>query len=121
MFTVGGWGSFFRCKGGGKRRRNRGGSVAWCYINFHRWNHQRKYSVGERVMSLYGDPGLNPSVILSVKSPVKTSTSSTCFFFSLKILNSPLVIMSVYTDKITKRFTFFSKYHHKLPTEKLCR
>jgi hypothetical protein len=31
--------------------------------------------------SLYGDPGLNPSIIMSVKSPTKTSMSSHCFVF----------------------------------------
>jgi hypothetical protein len=42
------------------------------------------------------------------------------FFFS-KILNSPSVILSVYTDIITKGFAFVGKYHRKLPTKKFCR
>ena len=35
---------------------------------------------GELVTSLHGDPGLNPLVILSVKSLVKSSTSANCLF-----------------------------------------
>ena len=37
---------------------------------------------GELVTSLYGDSSLNPSVILSVKSPPKAATSSNCVFFN---------------------------------------
>jgi hypothetical protein len=77
------------------------GSVEWWYINFYRWNHQRTPSIGdfighsdgELVTSLYGDPGLNSSVISYVKSPAKTSTSLNCFFF---FLNSS--IYSVYNS-----------------------
>jgi hypothetical protein len=51
-------------------------SAEWVYNGFDRWNHRRTHSVGipvsdstsESVTSLYGYPGLNPSVILSVKS-----------------------------------------------------
>ena len=54
-------------------------STEWVYIDFYRWNHRRKVSVGipvgdftgECAMSLYGDPGLNPSIIPSVKSSEK--------------------------------------------------
>jgi hypothetical protein len=63
-----------------------GGPAAWWYIHFYRGNYQQKYFVddsdGEGVTSLYGDPGLNPSIIPLVKAPAKTSKSSTCFFFS---------------------------------------
>jgi hypothetical protein len=73
-----------------KEKEGRGWSAEWWYINFCRWNHQRTPCVGdsvhnsdsELVTSLYGDPGLNPSVILSVKSPTKTFTSSNCFFLN---------------------------------------
>ena len=109
----------------------RGGNV-W-FINFYWWNHRQKYSIGdsignsngEWVMSLYEDLGLNHSVILWVKSPVKTSRSLNCFFFSFKILYIPSVIQSVYTDniipsvysdRITDGFTSVGKYHRKLPT-----
>jgi hypothetical protein len=57
--------------------------ATWWYIKVYRWNHQWKYSVGDCIdnsagegdTSLYEDPGLNPSAISSVKSPIKTSTS----------------------------------------------
>ena len=69
---------------------------------------------------------LNPSVIPLVKSPAKTSTSLTCFFF-FKILYILFVILSVYTDRIipsvytdriTEGFTSVGNYHHKLRIEK---
>jgi hypothetical protein len=50
-----------------------------CIYGFYRWNHQRLRPVGiligncdgEWATSLYGDPGLNPLVISSVKSSKK--------------------------------------------------
>ena len=47
------------------------------YIGFYRWNHRRTVFIGqivgdfagERATSLYGDPGLNPSVKSSEKKP----------------------------------------------------
>jgi hypothetical protein len=49
------------------------------------WTHSVRDSIGksdsELVTSLYGDPGLNPSVSPSVKSLAKTSMSSNRFFF----------------------------------------
>ena len=115
-----------------KEKQGRRGSAKWSYINFCRWNHRRTTSVGdsvghsdgESVTSLYGDPGLNPSVILLVKSPAKTSTSAHRPFF--KILNIPSVIplvytdqisSPVYTDEITDGKYSVGKYDRKLPTE----
>jgi len=45
-------------------------SAEWVYNGFYRWNHRQTFSIdilvgdsaGESVTSLYGDPGLNPSV-----------------------------------------------------------
>jgi hypothetical protein len=80
--------------GMGKKNEKQGrrGSAQWWYIHFCRWNHRRTTSIrdfignfdGELVTSLYGDPGLNPSVIPSVKSPAKTSMSTNCLFFYSK-------------------------------------
>jgi hypothetical protein len=104
-----------------KEKLGRRGSVEWWYINFCWWNHRRTHSFddfvgnsdGESVMSLYGDPGLNPSVIPSVKLLAETSTSTNRFFL---ILNIPSVIPSVYTDWITDGKDFVGNYDRKLPT-----
>ena len=56
-------------------------SAEWVYTSFYRWNHRRTHSIsipvgdsaGESVTSLYNYPGLNPSVIPSVKSSEKNS------------------------------------------------
>jgi len=61
----------------------------WVYIGFYRWNHRQKYSVdipvsksvGDCVTSLYGDPGLNPSVFLSIKSSEKNQCHHTVATF----------------------------------------
>jgi hypothetical protein len=55
---------------------------------------------------------LNLSVISSVKSPVKTSTSANQLFFL--ILNIPSVISSIYTDR-----SILSVYPTELYTEKI--
>ena len=121
---LGGWSSFFRCRGGGRRRRNRGeeGRQHGDILTF------TDGITDENIPSVilpvkgsrhYMNLGLNPSIISSVKSLAKTSTSSTYFFF--KILNILSVILSVYTDRITEGFTFVGNYHRKLPTEKFCR
>ena len=70
----------------GKRKRV---SAEWVYIGFYRWNHLRNVSVGIPVgesagdcaTSLYGDPGLNPSVIPSVKSSEKNPRHHTVATF----------------------------------------
>jgi hypothetical protein len=77
--------------GMGKKKEKKGTreSVKWWYIHFYRWNHQWTPSIGdsignsdgELVTSLYEDSGLNPSVILSVKSLVKNSTLANRLFF----------------------------------------
>jgi hypothetical protein len=72
---MGGWLQLGRGEvGWGRRRRNRV-SAEWVYIDYYRWNHRWTRSVGEstgdRATSLYGDPGLNPLVIPSVKSSEK--------------------------------------------------
>jgi len=61
----------------------------WVYIGFYRWNHRRNVSVGIPVgesigdcaTSLYGDPGLNPSVIPLVKSSEKNPRHHTLATF----------------------------------------
>ena len=77
---MGGWLQFGRGEVGwgrrrGRKRRNRGRECRQrVYIDFYRWNHRGTPSVGipvgdstgECVTSLYGDPGLNASVIPSV-------------------------------------------------------
>jgi hypothetical protein len=60
-----------------EKQRKRVSADTWAYNGFFRWNHRRKYSVGDSVgdsaTSLYGYLGLNPSVIPSVKSPDVTT------------------------------------------------
>ena len=88
----------------GRRRRNKV-SAEWVYIDCYRWNHQRTRSIGipvgefagDCVTSLYGDPGLNSSVIPSVKSSVKNPRHHTIATFQKKLYN-PSVIRSIYTD-----------------------
>jgi hypothetical protein len=90
----------------GRRRRNKV-SAEWVYIDCYRWNHQRTRSIGipvgefagDCVTSLYGDPGLNSSVIPSVKSSVKNPRHHTIATFQKKLYN-PSVIRSIYTDRI---------------------
>jgi hypothetical protein len=63
-------------KGKKKEKQRKRVSAEWVYNGFDRWNHRRTHSVGipvsdsasESATSLYGYPGLNPSVILSIKS-----------------------------------------------------
>ena len=78
---MGGWLQFERGRWDGEEEGEQRKRVPaeWVYIDFYRWNHRRKVSVGipigdstgECAMSLYGDPGLNPSIIPSVKSSEK--------------------------------------------------
>jgi hypothetical protein len=69
---------------------------------------------GESDTSPYGAVVLNPSVIPSVKSPAKTSTSMNNLFFILNILS---VILSVNTGGMTDVKKSVSKCDLKLPTE----
>jgi hypothetical protein len=69
---------------------------------------------GESDTSPYGAVVLNPSVIPSVKSPAKTSTSMNNLFFIPNILS---VILSVNTGGMTDVKKFISKCDLKLPTE----
>jgi hypothetical protein len=77
----------------------------WVYIGDYQWNHRRKFffgipigeSAGDCATSLYGDPSLNPSVIMSVKSSKKTTSSHHCNL--KKKQYNPLAIRSVYTDR----------------------
>ena len=59
-------------------------SIEWVYIGFYQWNHRLTRSVGdsadECVVSLYGDSGLNPSVISSVKSSKQSMSLYYCNF-----------------------------------------
>jgi len=67
-----------------RRRRNRGRECRqmWAYNGFFRWNHRRITSVGDSISDSFGDSAtslydylsLNPSVILSVKSPDVTTS-----------------------------------------------
>jgi hypothetical protein len=76
------------------------------YISFYRWTPRRPHSVGitvsnsdgEWVMSLYGDLGLNPSVIPSLKSSKKIHVIKLLFFFKNLYISSE--IRSVTTDGI---------------------
>jgi hypothetical protein len=51
----------------------------WVYIGDYQWNHRRKFffgipigeSTSDCATSLYGDPSLNLSIIMSVKSSEK--------------------------------------------------
>jgi len=62
-----------------KEKQRKRVSAEWVYTGFYRWNHRRTRSVGILVgdvaggsaTSLYGYLGLNPLVILSVKSSEK--------------------------------------------------
>jgi hypothetical protein len=76
----------------GRRMRNRGRErrqSGYIYIGNYWWNHRRKFSVGIPVdefagdcaTSLYGDPGLNPSIIPSVKSSEKNTRHHTVATF----------------------------------------
>jgi hypothetical protein len=61
----------------------------WVYIGFYRCNHRQKHfvdipvskSVGDCVTLLYGDPSLNPSVFLSIKSSKKNQRHHTIATF----------------------------------------
>jgi hypothetical protein len=53
-------------------------------------------STGEEDTSLYGDLGLNPFVIQSVKLPAKSSTSSHCFFFLQNSIYSVWNFVGIY-------------------------
>jgi len=63
--------------------------VEWVYNSFYRWNHRRNVFIGipvgnstdESATSLYRYPGLNPSVILSVKSSEKNPCHHTVATF----------------------------------------
>ena len=65
-------------------------SAEWVYIDFYRWNHRRTRSVsdsaGKSATSLHGYPGLNPSVILSVKSSEKNPRHHTVATFQKKCI-----------------------------------
>jgi len=69
-------------------------SAEWVYIGFYQWNHQRKLSIcipvgdsaSDCATSLYGDPGLNPSVIPLVKSPEKNTRHHTVATFQKNYL-----------------------------------
>jgi hypothetical protein len=69
-------------QGWGRRRRNRGGEGRQRGDILIFTDKIIDNSTGEEDTSLYGDLGLNPFVIQSVKLPAKSSTSSHCFFFS---------------------------------------
>jgi len=101
-----------------KEKKGRRRSVEWWYINCYRWTPSVGdfvgHSNGELVTSLYGDPGLNPSVISSIKSSAKTFTSSNCFFL---ILYNPSVIQSVYTDWIENGIVFVGNDYCNLLTK----
>jgi hypothetical protein len=134
VFAVGGWGSLFRCRCGGRRRRNREGEgrggegrQRGDILTFTDRITDIIFSsvIPLAILPVKGSL-LNPSVIPLVKSPAKTSTSLTCFFF-FKILYILFVILSVYTDRIipsvytdriTEGFTSVGNYHHKLRIEK---
>ena len=111
---MGGWLQFGRGEVGwgrrrGRRRRNRV-LAERVYIDFYRWNHRRTRSVGipvgestgDRATSLYGDPGLNPSVIPSVKSSEKNPRHHTVAAFQKNYIIRRWygIIPSVYTDRI---------------------
>jgi len=84
-----GAGCWFRFKG--RRRRNKGGGEGWWsgHINYYQWNYERNYficrpisnSIGVVHTSLYRQPGLSPTIILSVNSSTKTYMSSHNLFF----------------------------------------
>ena len=107
MFAVGGWGSLFRCRCGGRRRRNREGEgrggegrQRGDILTFTDRITDIIFSsvIPSAILPVKGSL-LNPSVISLVKSPAKTSTSLTCFFF-FKILYILSVILSVYTTEL---------------------
>ena len=93
----GGWLFAFwevRVRMGKKKEKQRRRESAECgYIDFYWWNQRWTRHVGipvdnsdgEQAMSLYGDPSLNPSVILSVKSSEKISCHQTVSFFQNSI------------------------------------
>ena len=74
-----GRGEMGKKKGKKKEKQRKRVSAEWVYNAFYRWNHWRNVSVGipvddsacESATSLYDYPGLNPSVIPSVKSSEK--------------------------------------------------
>jgi len=76
-----------------KEKYTRRESAECVYIGFYRWNHRRPRPVGipvsnyngEWATSLYGDPGLNPSVIPSVKSSEKIQRHHTVSYFQNSI------------------------------------
>jgi hypothetical protein len=82
---------------------------AWVYIDFYRWNPQQNVSVsipvgesaGDSVTSLYGDLGLNPSVIQSVKSSEKNTRHHTVATFQ-------------------KNYIIHQGYGRYIPTNLLC-
>jgi len=87
-------------------------SAEWIYTGFYRWNHRRHVSVGDSAgesgTSLYDYPGLNPSVIPSIKSSEKIHVI-TPLQLSKKTVSSVGDTVgtyrwhtsSVYTDRIT--------------------
>jgi hypothetical protein len=135
VFVVGGWGSFFRCRGGGRRRRNRGGLrrvgsvVIYSLLPrelptkiFRRWFWQWRGHVTVRRSRF-------ESFDNSIGKSARKNFQVIDLLFFFKILNSPLAILSVYTDiispsiytnRITEGFASVGKYHRKLPTEKFC-
>jgi hypothetical protein len=99
-----------------EKQRKRVSVDWWAYNGFFRRNHRRITSVGdsvgESVTSLYGYISLNPSVILSVKSPDVTTplhisrqtvypVGETVGIYRRNILSvyTDVFISSVYTDR----------------------
>jgi hypothetical protein len=68
---------------------------------------------GESVTSLYGDPDLNPSVIPSIKSPVKTSTLANRLFFNSEhsVCNSVGIYRSKYFVGIYRLNYRWKRFH----------
>ena len=99
LFAVGG----VCLDAGGRKRRNRGGEGRWS---------SHILTITDAITdgifpSVY--LGLNLTIILSVKSSIKTFTSSHCFVFENSLYSvvipsvySDRMIMSVYTDGFSK-------------------
>ena len=94
-----GRGGMGKKKGKKKEKQRKRMSAEWVYNGFYRWNHRRTGSASESATSLYDYLGLNPSVIPSVNSSEKKSTSPHRCNFPNKLYR-PSAIRSVYTDKL---------------------
>jgi len=95
----------------------------WVYNGFYRWNHRRNVFIGipvgnsadESATSLYKYPGLNPSVILSVKSSEKNPCHHTVATFQTNCIDRQRYGQYILTD-------VFRRYIPTvLPTDVLCR